>query len=59
MKDICIKEDFVKVIHKNLIQQIDETQKFKFIIELQEFINMCYEINSILSTFGYFLRVLN
>ena len=26
-------------------------------IELQAFLNMCYEINMILSKFGYFLRV--
>ena len=57
MKDVCSKEDFEKVIDKNLIQQIDQTEKFKFIIELQKFINMCYEINFILSKFGYCLRV--
>ena len=34
MKDVCSKEDFEKVIDKNLIQQIDQTEKFKFIIEL-------------------------
>ena len=26
-------------------------------IELQAFLNMCYEINAILSKFGYFLKV--
>ena len=57
MKDVSSKEDFEKVIDKNLIQQIDQTEKFKFIIELEKFINMSYEINSVLSTFGYFLRV--
>ena len=57
MKDVCSKKDFEKVIDKNLFQQIDQTEKFKFIIELQKFTNMCYEINSILSKFGYFLRV--
>ena len=56
MKDVCSKEYFEKVIDKNLIQQIDQTEKFKFIIELPKFINMCDEINSILSKFGYFLR---
>ena len=58
MKDVCSKEDFEKVIDKNLIQQIDQSEKFKFIIELQTFLNMCYEINTILSKLGYFLRVL-
>ena len=56
-KDVCSKEDFEKVIDKNLIEQIDWPEKFKFIIELQIFLNMCYEINAILSKFGYFLRV--
>ena len=56
-KDVCSKEDFEKVIDKNLIEQIDWPEKFKFIIELQTFLNMCYEINAILSKFGYFLRL--
>ena len=43
-KDVCSKEDFEKVIDKNLIEQIDWPEKFKFIIELQTFLNMCYEI---------------
>ena len=51
-KDVCSKEDFEKVIHKNLIEQIDHPKKFKFIIELQTFLNICYEINTILSKFG-------
>ena len=55
-KDVCSKEDFEKVIDKNLIEQIGWPEKFKFIIELQTFLNMCYEINGILSKFGYFLR---
>ena len=57
MKDVCSKEDFENVIDKNLIQQIDQTEKFKFIFELQKFINMCYEVNSILSKLDNFLRV--
>ena len=57
LKDVCSKEDFEKLIDKNLIEQIDQPEKFKFIIELQTFMNMCYEINAILSRFGYFLRV--
>ena len=52
MKDVCSKEDF-----ENLTGQIDRPEKFKFIIELQTFLTMCYEINAILSKFGYFLRV--
>ena len=34
MKDVCSKEDFEKAIDKNLIQKIDQPEKFKFIIEL-------------------------
>ena len=56
-KDVCSKEDFEKVIDKNLIEQIDQPEKFKFIIELETFMKMCYEINTILSKFGYFLKV--
>ena len=32
-KDVCSKEDFEKVIDKNLIEEIDRPEKFKFIIE--------------------------
>ena len=56
-KDVCSKEDFEKVIDKKLIEQIDWPEKFKFIIVLQTFLNMCYEINTIFSKFGYFPRV--
>ena len=40
MKDVCCKEDFEIVMDKNLIQHIDQTEKFKFITELQKFINV-------------------
>lgn len=57
-KNVCTRQDFEKFIDKNFIEQIDQPEKFKFIIELQAFTNMCFEINSILlSKFGYFLRV--
>ena len=39
------------------MEQIDRPNHFKLIIQIQAFLNMCYEINSILSKFGYFLRV--
>ena len=45
------------MIDKNLIERIDRPEKIKFIIELQTSLNMCYEINAILSKFGCFLRV--
>ena len=56
-KNTCSEEDFEKVIEKKLVEEINQPEKFKFIIELQAFLNMCYEINMILSKFGYFLRV--
>ena len=56
-KQICTKQDFEKIIIKNLIEQIYQPEKFKFIVDLQAFTNMCYEINLILSQLGYFLRV--
>ena len=39
------------------MEQLDKPEEFKFIIQLQAFLNLCYEINAILSKFGYFLRV--
>ena len=54
---MCSRQDFEKIIGKNLIEQIYRPEKFKSIIELQAFTNMYYEINLILSHFGYFLRV--
>ena len=57
LKQICNKQDFEKIIDKNLIEQIYQPEKFKFIVELQAFTNMCYEIDLIPSHFGYFLRV--
>ena len=56
-KSTCSEEDFEKVIERKLDKEINQPEKFKFIIELQAFLNMCYEINMILSKFGYFLRV--
>ena len=56
-KNVCNKKDFEKVIDKNLIEQVDQPEKFKCIVELQRFMNKCYEMNLILSKFGYFVRV--
>ena len=44
-------ENFEMVIDKNLIEQVYQPKKFKFIIDLQAFTNMCYEMNLILSDF--------
>ena len=45
-KDQCDKKEFEKSIDKSLIEKL--IHKFKFIIDLQKFQNMCYETNSIL-----------
>ena len=39
-----------------MIEQLDE-EKYKFILDFQKFNNKCYEINSFLSKYNYFLRV--
>ena len=36
-KSICTKQDFEKVIHKDLLEQLDKPEEFKFIIQLQAF----------------------
>ena len=54
-EDQCDKKEFEKSIDKSLIEKF--IHKFKFIINLQKFQNMRYEINSILSKYSYFLKV--
>ena len=44
-KDQCDKKEFQKSIDKVLIEK--RIDKFEFIIDLQKFQNMCYEINTI------------
>ena len=51
------KEKFEKTIDKSLGEELNQPEKFEFIIDLQKFQNMCYEINTILSKHNYFLRV--
>ena len=48
---------FKESIDSNLIEQLEEG-KFKFILDLQKFINICHEINLILSKHNYFLRII-
>ena len=55
-KDKCDKQEFEKSIDQSIIQKLID--KFEFIIDLQKFHNMCYEINWVLSKYNYFLRVL-
>ena len=54
-KDVCTQQDFEKIIDKSAIEQIYQPEKFQFIIDLQAFMSLCYEMNMILSS--YFLRV--
>ena len=51
----CDVTELKKIIDCNIIENLQN--KFEFIIDLQKFENMCYEINCILSTYGYFLRI--
>ena len=44
-------------ILKNSKKEQLEEWKFKFILDLQKFNNICYEINLILSKHNYFLRI--
>ena len=57
MKKRCGKQEFEESIDKNLIEQLDQPEKFQFIVDLQKFDNICYKINSILSKHNYFLKV--
>ena len=54
-KDKCDKTQFQESVDCDLIENL--LGKFEFIIDLQKFDNMCYEINCILSKYGYFLRI--
>ena len=56
-KDACTQQDFEKIIDKSTIEQIYQPEKFPFTIDLPAFMSLCYEMNMILSSYGYFLRV--
>ena len=49
-KDKCDKKEFLKSVNCDL--SVKSLDKFEFIIDLQKFNNMCYEINCILSKYG-------
>ena len=53
--DECHATEFQNIVDCDLIDKL--INKFEFIIELQKFENMCYEINCILSKYGYFLQI--
>ena len=54
--NVCNFEKFKESIDSNLIEQLEEG-KIKFILDLQKFNNICYDINLILSKRNYFLRI--
>ena len=54
-KDICDKNEIKTVIDEKQIDQLD-AEKYDSVLDLQRFNNNCYEINSFLSKYGYFLR---
>ena len=54
-KDKCDETQFQISVDCDLIENL--LGKFEFIVDLQKFNNMCYEINCILSKYGYFLRI--
>ena len=54
--DECNVIEFQNIIDCGLIDKL--LNRFEFIIDLQKFENMCYEINCILSKYSYFLRIL-
>ena len=55
LKKKCDKPQFQKSVDCDLIENL--LGKFEFIIDLQKFDYMCYEVNCILSKYGYFLRI--
>ena len=56
LKEMCNNKEFEKTFDKSLVQELNQPEKFEFIIDLQKF-HMCYEINTILSKHDYFLSV--
>ena len=51
------KQEFEKSIDKKLIEQLDQPENLQFIVDLEKFDNICYEINYILSKHNYFLKI--
>ena len=56
-KNTCASDELEKIVGKDLFKEINQPEKFKFIIDQQYFFNMCYHITMILAKFGYFLRI--
>ena len=56
-ENTCSSKELEKIVGKDLFKEINQPEKFKFIIDQQYFFNMCYQITMILAKFGFFLRV--
>ena len=56
-KNICSNNELKEIVGEDLFEEINQPEKFKFIIDQHYVFNMCYHINMILAKFGYFLRV--
>ena len=52
-KDKCDKQEFEKSIDQSIIQKLID--KSEFVIDLQKLHNMCYEINSVLSKYCFYI----
>ena len=50
-------DDLEKIVVQDLFKEINQPEKFKFIIDQRYFFNLCYHITMILAKFGYFLRI--
>ena len=56
-ENTCSSNELEKIVGKDLFQEINQPEKFKFTIDQQYFFNMCYHNNMILAKFGYFVLV--
>ena len=56
-KNTCSSNELEKIVGKDLFKEINQPEKFKFIIDQQYFSNMCYQITMFLAKSGFFLRV--
>ena len=56
-KNTCASDELEKIVGKDLFEEINQPEKFKFIIDQHYFFIMCYHIAMILAKFGYFLPI--
>ena len=58
-KNACSSNDLEKIVRKDLSKEIKQPKKFKFIIDQQYFLNMCYQITMILAKFAFSYAFMN